>query len=181
MLHLLVRPRSWAASLGDRQFGSATVTIALADELVAVFTRDGALVTYRDLDAQGISRRELWEAAAGAAIAATATKRGSAFLIRRAVPESASALEVAVPAGTVAAWLGHPRCFTTLHRHLEQFVPNARYFLASDRLLLAASADDPALATIRRLASEGPLPYEIRYQYGYPACRALSPVYSRSR
>lgn len=164
---LQVRRAQGSPLVDDLTFAHCPVSIALSDELRAVFVRRGKLVTHAELDALGVGSTSMWNLAAERTTSARVRIRGH---VR-------GGIEVAADPGSAVDWLAHPHSFWLLHTHLQQFFGGTiLYFAPTTTLLVAAPWAAGYLPELQLWAAEtyaaagarGLVPHGVIYHQGYP-------------
>lgn len=117
----------------------------------------------------GMTPQSAWNAAAAGLVASARTAKGVEFYARPAYvtlgPEAPRGYEVRGKGATAAAWLSHPRAFSTLRTHFTSVIEPAGelvYFTRDCRELFVFDATEEQVAAA--LGSFG----VVRYSLGFP-------------
>lgn len=144
--------------------------ISLSPGLVCVLDIPGRReLTHQEIGAMGMTPQSAWNAAAAGLVASARKEKGVEFLARPAYvtlgPDAPRGYEVRGKGTTTAAWLAHPRAFSTLRTHFTSVIEPVGelvYFTRDCRELFVFDAAEEEVAAA--LGANG----GVRYSLGFP-------------
>lgn len=167
-VRLQVRRAEPALTVDSMAFPTSHASVALSNDLRAVFCAGGRLLSYAEVHELGLSSTELWDLAAEHTIQAQVQIRTHPL----------GGIEVAAASGSAVDWLAHPHSYWLLHHHLTRILGGVIvYFAPTQSTLLAAPWMPAQLPKIQAWAAQAYaaagadalLKRAVMYQRGYPA------------
>lgn len=148
----------------------STAFISLSPGLVSVFDLPGRRgLSHPEIGRMGMTPQSAWNAAAAGLVASARTKTGVEFFARPAYvalgPDAPRGYEVRGRGATAAAWLAHPRAFSTLRTHFTSVIEPAGELVYFTRdcheLFVFDVGEDEVAAALGHFGV-------VRYSLGFP-------------